>query len=245
VQKPLVHLLQGLAGVSGVVERGQPRPPFDYHCPMLSLPLALKKSVAGIPNTGPYLQADAARIRHWHQRIGNVSKLKVGLVWSCGLRPEKPEWRALNERRNIPVDVFCQALNGVEAAFFSLQKGAAPEAELARHGDTLWPGGNFQNFMGDVADFSDTAAIIANLDLVISVDTSTAHLAGAMGKPVWLLSKFDPDWRWLAAGDNSAWYPSMKIYRQSGDKLWQPLLQRVASDLTQFARTNPKDLSFR
>ena len=240
VQKPLAGLLKGLEGVTTVIERGQPRPAFDYHCPLQSLPFALRKTVHGIPHPTPYLHADEAKVRDWGIRIGSGPKLKVGIVWSGGLRPDKPEWRVINESRNIPLDVFCQALNTVDAEFFSLQKGDQAEAEMALHQQDYWPRGNFHNLMGDVSDFSDTAAIIANLDVVVTVCTSIAHLSGALGKRTWILSKFDADWRWQVARDDSPWYHSVKLYRQAQDRLWEPVLQCAAADLTRLAARSTK-----
>jgi tetratricopeptide (TPR) repeat protein len=235
VQPRLIHLLQGLDGVTAVIGRGQPLPAFDYHCPLLSLPFALRKSVASIPQPAPYLKADEAKTRYWRERIGGGTKLKVGLVWSAGLRPDKPEWRIVNERRNIPLAVFCHALRAVNAEFFSLQVGEQAEAELRLRQRDYWPGGNFHNFMDENRDFSDSAAIIANLDIVVSVDTSTAHVAAALGKPTWVLIRYDTDWRWLTDRDDSPWYQSVKLYRQSEDGLWEPVLRRLAADLAKLA----------
>ena len=235
VQRPLVGLLQGLEGVSGVIERGQARPAFDYHCPLLSLPWALRDTLTSIPYPTPYLHADEAKTRYWQTRIGSGRKLKVGIAWSGGLRPGKPEWRVVNERRNIPLGDFCRALNGVDAEFFSLQKGEEAEGELRLRQLEYWPRRNFHNFMDENRDFSDTAAIMANMDVIISVCTSTAHVAAALGKPTWVLLKFDADWRWLLDRDDSPWYQSVKLYRQSEDRRWEPVLRRVAADLARLA----------
>jgi len=237
VQKPLVGLLRQLDGVTAVIERGQPRPAFDYHCPLLSLPLAFKTSLVSIPHPAPYLCADEAKARYWHGRIGSSPKLKVGLAWSGGLRPDRPEWRSINEKRNIPLEVFCRGLNAVDAGFFSLQKGEQAEAEIRLRQQDYWPQGNFYNFMDEDREFSDTAAIIANLDVVVSVCTSIAHLSAALGKPTWILLKFDNDWRWLLEREDSPWYQSAKLYRQAKDQLWEPVLRRVASDLTKLVET--------
>jgi tetratricopeptide (TPR) repeat protein len=234
VQKPLASLLRQLDGVSAVIERGQPRPAFDYHCPLLSLPLAFRTTLASIPHPTAYLRTDDAKARHWQGRIGGGSKLKVGLAWSGGLR-HKPEWRHINETRNIPLAVFSQGLNAVDADFFSLQKGEQAEAEIGLRQQDYWPGGNFHNFMDEDKELSDTAAIIANLDVVLSVDTSIAHLSAALGKPTWIPLKFDNDWRWLVGREDSPWYRSVKLYRQGEDRLWQPVLGRVASDLAKLA----------
>jgi len=241
VQKPLVEVLRGVEGVTAVIEQGQPRPAFDYHCPLLSLPLALKTKLGSIPHPTPYLHADEEKVRYWQQRIGKRSKLNVGLVWNGGFRPDQPEIWAVNERRNVPLEVFCRGLNSVNADFFSLQKGEQAEAELRLHQQDYWPNGNFHNFMDEMRDFSDTAGLIANLDVIISVDTSTAHLSAAIGKPTWILNRFDTCWRWQLDRDDSPWYQSVKLYRQAEDQLWQPVLQRVASDLAKLAETSTSE----
>jgi tetratricopeptide (TPR) repeat protein len=237
VQKPLIGLLRGLEGVAAVIEQGQPRPAFDHHCPLLSLPLALKKKVTSIPYPMRYLRADEDKVHYWQLRIGSRPRLKVGLVWSGGLRPDQPESWAVNERRNIPLEVFSRGLNSVNADFFSLQKGEQAEAELRLRHQDYWPREQFYNFADEIRDFSDTAALIANLDVIVCVDTSTAHLSAALGKPTWILNRFDTCWRWLLERDDSPWYQSVKLYRQAEDQLWQPVLRRVASDLTKLVWT--------
>jgi tetratricopeptide (TPR) repeat protein len=232
VQKPIVGLLRQLEGVATVIERGQKLPAFDYHCPLLSLPLAFKTKLASIPQPTPYLRADETRLRHWRERIGSGLKLKVGLAWSGGRHSGNAEWRTINEKRNIPLKIFSQGLNAVDVDFFSLQKGEQAEAEIRLRQRDYWPRGNFHDFMDEDKELADTAAIIANLDLVVSVDTSIAHLSAALGKPTWILLKYDNDWRWLAAREDSPWYQSVKLYRQGDDQRWEPVLRRVASDLT-------------
>jgi len=237
VQKPLAGLLRQLKSVS-VVERGQPLPAIDYHCPLLSLPLALKTELSSIPHPTAYLNADEAKVRYWRKRIGSGPKLKVGLAWSGGIRPGKAEWRSINQKRNIPLAVFSHVLQTVDVDFFSLQKGEQAETEIRLRQQEYWPRGNFHNFMDEDRELSDTAAIIANLDVVVSVDTSIAHLSAALGKPTWILLKFDNDWRWLLEREDSPWYQSVKLYRQASDQCWEPVLERVASDLKNFIATS-------
>jgi hypothetical protein len=233
VPKPLVGLLQNLAGVSRIVAEGEPLPDFDYHTPLLSLPLACKTVLGTIPNPAPYLQADPVNARYWQERIGERKKLKVGVVWSGGFRPDQPE--ALSERRNIRLDIFARALGVVDVDLFSLQKGDPAESEIRHRELEYWPRGNFHNFAEDITDFVDTAALVANLDLVVSVDTSTAHLAAALGKPTWILNRFDNDWRWLRDREDNPWYRSVKLYRQGESRSWEPVLRRVVADLTTLA----------
>jgi len=234
-QPPLVGLLASLAGVSGVFAEGEVLPDFDYQCPILSLPLAFKTVLNTIPDPTPYLHADPAKARAWRERIGERKKLQVGIVWNGGFRGDQPEVWILNDRRNIPLDVFARALSGIDVDFFSLQKGDPAESEIRGREAEFWPRGNLYNFAGEIKDFADTAALIANLDLVITVDTSTAHLAAALGKPTWILNRFDTDWRWLLERDDSPWYRSVKLYRQDASWHWEPILKRVAGDLARLA----------
>lgn len=236
LQKPIASLLQGQDGVGQVIARGEPRPDFDYHLPMLSLPFALRKTVPSVPQATPYLRADPAKQERWRTRIGDTPKLKVGLAWAGGTHFGKTGWRIHNEKRNIPLELLSRTLGGVNAEFYSLQKGDEAEAELRARLAALWPRGNFHNFMDENEDFSDSAAIIANLDVVVSVDTSVVHVAAALGKPTWTLLGSAHDWRWLQNRDDSYWYESVKLYRQAADLNWEPVLQRIAADLTAFKR---------
>jgi len=228
VPKSLHGLMQGLQGVSQVIARGEALPVFDYHCPLMSLPRLFSTTAQNPPGAQAYLQAPEDKKRYWQERLGVSDKFKVGIVWSGGVRAVQAE---LNEARNIPLATVARALSGLDIAFFSLQKGEPAESEIGGHEHTYWPGGNFHNFASEMHDFGDTAAVIAHMDLVISVDTSTLHLAAAMGKPTWLLNKYDTCWRWLLDRDTSPWYPTLKIYRQDAKMDWQPLLEWVAADL--------------
>jgi hypothetical protein len=133
------------------------------------------------------------------------------------------------------LDAFAHALSEIDAEFFSLQKGDPAESEIRGREREYWPNGNFHNFANHIKDFSDTAALVANLDLVVSIDTSTAHLAGALGKPTWILNRFDTDWRWLLDRDDSPWYRSVTLYRQDESRSWESVLRRAAADLTKLA----------
>ena len=139
----------------------------------------------------------------------------MGLVWSGGFRPSQPELWSVNNRRNIPLAKLA-GLKNPDIEFYSLQKGQPAESELAElmvHG---WDGPQIVDFTSLLNDFSDTAGLVENLDLVIAVDTSTAHLAGALGKPVWILNRFDTGWRWLLDREDSPWYPTARLFRQDG-----------------------------
>ena len=232
VPKPLLSLLASARGVSQVVEMGSIFPSFDCYCPLMSLPLAFDTTLETIPSEVPYLKSNPEKVAFWNEKLGEKSKLRVGLVWATGHRPEQPEtWR--NERRDIPLDKF-RILNNEGVQFFSLQKGGPAEAELAQVKDSRWDGPDIIDFANLLADFSDTAALIDNLDLVISADTSTAHLAGAMGKPVWVLCRLDSDWRWLLDKNNSRWYPTVTLYRQTRFGDWDEVLNWMSYDLQRY-----------
>jgi hypothetical protein len=212
------------------VARGEPLPHFDCHSALLSLPLIFKTTLANIPACVPYLFSDLAKTDHWKQRLGETRALRVGLVWSGGFRPDQPEVWSVNERRNIGL-VKLASLAHPRIEFHSLQKGQAAESELARLIADHWSGPPLTDFTGELYDFTDTAALMANLDLIISVDTSIAHLAGAMGKPVWILNRFDTCWRWLLNRSDSPWYPTATLYRQNKPGDWDCVVRRVRTDL--------------
>jgi tetratricopeptide (TPR) repeat protein len=229
-QIQLQELLKNLDGVSQLIEPGQAVPSYDYHCPLMSLPLAFKTNENNIPNEIPYIFADEVKKGCWKDKLAAISGPKVGLVWSGGFRPNNPELWGVNQRRNVSFELISQLnMDGIE--FFSLQKGDGAEAELKKYKDQLWKSSNLHNFVDELQDFSDTAALIEQLDLVISVDTSTAHLAGATGKPVWILNRFDGCWRWLDKGDSSQWYPTAKLYRQKSTGCWDEVIEKVRNDL--------------
>ena len=231
-QAPLHDLLIGLEGVGELLKHGQPTPPYDFHCPLMSLPLAFKTNQASIPNQVPYINGQESKKNYWGKKLAHIKGPKVGLVWSGGFRPNNPELWEVNRRRNIPFEILSQInIDGIQ--FFSLQKGETAEAELMEKKEMLWKGNNFHNFTSELRDFSDTAALTEQLDLIISVDTSTAHLAGAIGKPTWILNRFDSCWRWLDKGDTSNWYPTVKLYRQNVAGDWSTMIQDLKNHLRQ------------
>jgi tetratricopeptide (TPR) repeat protein len=230
VEKPLVALMSTLRGVDQVVEHGQPLPPFDLHCPLMSLPFAFRTTLAAIPDKTPYLHADPARLAAWQDRLGPKTRPRVGLVWSSGVRPDQPELKAINGRRNLPLAKLA-ALKGVEADFYSLQKGNPAEAEFAALDQAAWAGPLIVNAARELGDFADTAALIGVLDLLITVDTSTAHLAGALGRPVWIMNRFDACWRWQPDGPDSLWYPTARLFRQPELGDWDSVLAEVRGAL--------------
>ena len=235
VPAPLVRLLSNLEGVSQIVARGASLPEFDHECSLMSLPRALQTTLATVPDRVPYVRSSVERQRYWNGMLGARTKRRVGLAWSGGVRPHQPELAAVNARRNIPLAQLAP-LRHPEIEFYSLQKGQPAESELTALAAAQWDGPEIRDHTGELHDFLDTAALIESLDLVISVDTSIAHLAGALGKPVWLLNRYDTCWRWMTNRADSPWYPTMKIYRQSRPGDWGSVVEAVAGDLTLLAR---------
>jgi hypothetical protein len=231
--RALAPLLGSLKGVSQVVVQGEPLPHFDMFCPMLSLPLALKTTLSSIPAQVPYLTVGDDRRRLWQDRLGVRQRPRIGLVWSGGYRPARPELWSVNERRNIPLAKFAP-LQGLDADFYCLQMGEPAESEFAELVARGWQGPRIGNLPGAVGDFADSAAIIEQLDLVISVDTAAAHLAGALAKPVWILNRYDACWRWLLDRDDSPWYPTARLYRQGQPGDWDSVMYKVARDLARW-----------
>ena len=234
VEEVLRGILASLNGVDVWVNKGQNLPPFDYHCPFLSLPLACNTfTVSDIPANIPYLASPAHKVKAWAERLGTKgNKPRVGLVWSGGFRPHQREYRNVGERRDIDFAMLA-CLNRPDIDFYSLQKGEPAESILLAQRHSVWPSDNLHIFSADLNDLTDTAALIEHLDLVICVDTAITHLAGALGKPVWLLNRFDADWRWLLGRNDSPWYPSLRIFQQSKAGDWGPVISAVQQALMQ------------
>jgi hypothetical protein len=195
-------------------------PGFDVHCPLLSLPLVFSTGLATIPSATPYLGADPRAAAEWETRLGLPGRRRIGLAWSG--RPAHTN----DHNRSIPFASMRPLLEATDATFVSLQRDVRPaDADVLReHNDVL-------HFGHDLKNFADTAALIANLDLIIAVDTSVAHLAGALGKPVWLLLPYIPDWRWLLDRDDTPWYPTARLFRQDETRRWEPVLTSVHASL--------------
>jgi tetratricopeptide (TPR) repeat protein len=232
---PALHgLLSGLAGMSALIGFDDPVPAHDYHCRLMSLPHALGTTLETIPREVPYFKANEQKVLQWQQSLGPRAALRVGLVWSAGVRPEQPQlW--YSERRNVPFDKLTQ-LNGLDCEFYSLQKGQPAESQPSQARVNKWEGPQIVDCAARQRDFTDTAALIENLDLVVTVDTAVAHLAGALAKPVWILLPFDACWRWLLERIDSPWYPTARLYRQARRGDWDGVLQRVRADLEKLAR---------
>lgn len=243
VQSELVRLLDGLEGVAELVASGDPLPAFDFHSPLLSLPLALRTTVETIPARTPYLFAEARASARWRARVAQATPpqtLKVGLVWAGGHRPHVPELRKNDARRSLSFDRFAPIVETPGVQFFSLQKGDKAVRQLGEMRAQHAASANVVDWTGELNDFADTAALVENLDLVISVDTSTAHLAGAMNKPVWILNRLDTCWRWMLEREDTPWYPSARLFRQPTLGDWDSVIEAVARELkTRAAAINP------
>ncbi len=230
VQPPLYSLLHSLTAPVHIVTPAHDLPHFDYRCPLMSLPWAFKTTLSSIPARVPYLYAEREKIRDWEALLGERHKRRVGLVWSGGFRPHQPQFWSIDRRRNIRLQELA-VLKHPDIEFYSLQKGEPAESELANLISGGWAGLELRDFTAHLHDFSDTAALIENLDLVISVDTAVAHLAAALGKPTWILNRFDSCWRWLADRVDSPWYPTVRLYKQGAFGDWSGVVERVRRDL--------------
>lgn len=218
---PLLGLLATLACPMTLVEQGQPLPAFDAYCPVMSLPLALGTTLATIPAELPYLSSDPARVQAWQQTLGQPKGRRIGLVWSGAAAHGNDGRRSLSLARLSGL----LELPGFE--WHALQKEVRPaDAEILQQLPAI------RQHQHALQDFADTAALIACMDLVISVDTSVAHLAGALGKPVWILLAAAPDYRWMLARDDSPWYPTAQLYRQTTPGDWDSVIARVALALS-------------
>ncbi len=222
VPRPLHRILRGLTDVH---DSETSWPEHDFYCPFFSLPRAFETTIETIPASIPYIDADPGLIAAWRDRLPAAS-LKIGLVWAGQARPLAQDFAILDGRRSLALAGLAPLADVPGVTFISLQHG--PEAAQAR---TPPDGMRLFDPMPEVKDFADTAAIIAHLDLVISVDTAVAHLAGAMGKMVFLLDRYDHCWRWLSGRTDTPWYPSTRIFRQPAIGDWAPVLRDVATAL--------------
>jgi hypothetical protein len=205
-----------------LIERGKPLPAFEFCCPIMSLPLAFATTIETIPATVPYLYADPAKQAVWQRCLGPKIRPRIGLAW-VGSR-----WHKNDRKRSIPSGLLAPLLE-LPLEFHTLQPDLGSEDidALSKYDNVYWH--------RDIQDFSDTAAIVSELDLVISVDTSVAHLAGALGKQVWVLLPFMPDFRWMLDRNDSPWYPTATLFRQSAMGDWLSVVAKVAgaASLTQ------------
>jgi hypothetical protein len=210
VQPELRSLVASLDPAIPVIAAGEAFPPFDYHCPLMSLPLALKTTLDGIPHQRAYLSAPEDKTAQWRARLGASAKLRIGLVWAGNPRLGVLDANRIDRQRSLAFAQLAPLFEATDCEFYSLQKGDDAAAQLRASAF----GSRVVDWTDELVDFTDTAALVANLDLVITVDTAVAHLVGALGKPLWLLNRFNTCWRWLRDREDSPWYPTARLFRQ-------------------------------
>ena len=217
---PLARLFRSLPGLAHVIARGESIPPYDLCCPLMSLAHWLDVTLDSLPAAVPYLQPPTQPAERWHGLAESGDPLRVGIAWAGN-----PQFGA-DARRSVSLAELAPLADLPGLELWSLQKGAG-----ARDAEQGLRGVRIVDRTAELEDFADTAALMAHLDLVISVDTAVAHLAGALGRAVWLLNRFDSDWRWLLEREDSPWYPSMRIFRQTRPGDWGDVVVRVVAAL--------------
>jgi Glycosyltransferase family 9 (heptosyltransferase) len=220
VQPALKALMREIVGVSVVIGRGEELPRFDFHCPLLSLPFAFKTDLATIPGNVPYLVPPTDRVAKWQGRLQQRKPLRVGIAWAGSASYQG------DENRSIALGRLAPLWSDQEIEFVSIQREPRPAD------GTLLQGNPHLLHVGpDLEDFGDTAAVISLLDVVVSIDTSVAHLAGALGKPVLIMLPYSPDFRWMLDRDDSPWYPTARLFRQRRRGDWDSVVERVRQEL--------------
>jgi Flp pilus assembly protein TadD len=217
---PLVRLMRSLPGYDMLATQGDPLVPFDVHATLMDLPGLMGTTLETVPAQVPYLSADPALIQTWRQRLANVPGKRVGIAWA-GAREHQND-----KNRSLDLAALAALAQIAGVSLVSLQVGSAA-GDLRGASSKM----SIINDAAQLTDFAETAALIQNLDLVISVDTSVAHLAGALGKPVWVLLPFIPDWRWMLDREDSPWYPTMRLIRQAQRRDWNAVIDRIVTEL--------------
>ena len=226
VQPSLVKLLSYLEGISQIISKGDKLPNFDYQCPLMSLPLAFKTELKTIPSVSKNISTDEKKVEKWQAILGEKTKPRVGIVWSGAVNHKNDLQRSLKLSQlitHLPSDY----------EYLSLQKEISDVDK-----EVLIEYCKIKHFGDDLKDFTDTAALCELIDIVISVDTSVAHLAGTLGKNTWILLPYSPDWRWLLDRNDSPWYSSVKLYRQEKINDWESVLVNIESDLKKLLNGN-------
>ncbi|MEI7668780.1 MAG: hypothetical protein WCJ33_01700 [Pseudomonadota bacterium] len=218
VQKPLMRILKNFDKRIRLIGAGEELPEFDYHTPLMSLPLACKTTLKTIPADIPYLFANVENQKIWRERLGAKTKPRIGLVWSGNPTHENDHNRSMNIK-------FFAPLLALDFEFHSLQKEIRADDEEFRKATKIISHTDYLH------DFLDTASLVNEMDLVISVDTSIAHLTGAMGKKLWLIIPFIPDFRWFLAREDSPYYPTARIFRQEKPMDWEGIIKRISNQL--------------
>lgn len=234
IQPALKALFASVPGIDCLIDETEPVPETDCHCQLLSLPLAFHTDTDHIPAQVPYLAPPENHRQHWAARLAALPRPRVGLVWAGGRRQHMADARLLDSRRSLELAQLAPLLAVPRIQFVSLQKDEAA-AQIYALAPELRPALALLDVSGELTDFAQTAAAVEQLDLVISVDTAVAHLAGALGKPVWLLNRWDTDWRWLLEREDSPWYPSLRQFRQPAPGDWNSAIQNLAQALAVWA----------
>lgn len=221
VQRPLVLLLKCIPGVTKILARGETLPEFDYYCPLLSLPLAFKSTLASIPKFPRYIYPDIKKAADWAEKLEPKTKFRIGIVWSSTSSFKNDHIRSMR----LAEFARCLPPDSSKFEIICLQKVVKKEDR------DIFNSKNIRYFGDQLSDFSDTAGLIENIDLVISTCTSVPHLSCALGVPTWILLSYMPDWRWLLERKDSPWYPSARLYRQKELGIWDKPLLEVRQDL--------------
>jgi len=216
---PLVRLFETVEGIDEINQEGQDLPPYDYYASLLSLPYLLGTDVTTIPAYIPYIHVNPNLKENWQARLKDCKGMKIGVAWRGNPK------HVNDHKRSIDPALFAKAFAGIDATIVILQKDCMAD-ELRLFGNE-----NIMNAGATIEDFADLAALMTNLDLVISVDTAICHLAGALGLKVWTLLAYVPDWRWMLERDDSPWYPSMRLFRQRISGEWQEVLAEIRQSL--------------
>jgi hypothetical protein len=222
VQAELKELMRGLDGVAAVIARGEASPPFDVHCPLGSLPFALHTEPSTVPAQIPYLSADDARLAKWSARLDALPRPRIAIAWSGNPSHD-------NDRNRSVAFARLAQLFAVPVGFVGIQRDVRGEDAVPLAAER-----RVTSIGDELEDFSDTAAVLALCDLVVTVDTAAAHLAGAMGRPVWVLVPYVPDWRWTRDGETTPWYPTARLFRQTSPGNWDGAIARMADELRRF-----------
>jgi tetratricopeptide (TPR) repeat protein len=240
-QSPLKRLFKTMPFVEDVFDLVSDVKPFDEHVSMMSLPHLFGTVLETVPDVVPYLRIDSSINTKWATKVAGVSEVKIGLAWAGGSHDHSARGMAMDRQRSVGLERIKPWFGLQGARFYSLQKDK-PADQIA----TLDLGNQITDFMGEVTDLADTAAIVRNLDLVIAVDTAVAHLAGALGKPVWILSRYNADWRWLQNRPTNPWYPTARIFGQPSLGDWDSVIAEVGSELAKeiAKRTAPTTIQF-
>jgi tetratricopeptide repeat protein/glycosyl transferase family 9 (putative heptosyltransferase) len=218
-QGGLKRLLEGQSGVDEVVAEGDPLPDFDLHCPLLTLPVIFRTTPATVPHDVPYIDANPSLVARWASRMEPLGPArKIGLAWAGNPR------QADDRTRSMPAEALEPLARVRNARFISLQKPRPMKGIVPASLDLI-------DFTDELSDFADTAAVMQNLDLIVTVDTSVSHLAGALGRPVWTMLSKTADWRYLLGREDSPWYPTMRLFRQTELGEWWKVVERIVGEL--------------